>query len=133
MSYYIEILSVQEPFDIGKDSQTRRMFSCNYSVRAQYPVSDFEREMVKLISDSGNGIFGTDIFIGRNAAIPSSDGPYTIVINTGGRSPDESHDTKYQNLSCQIVVVAMDYQLCQSRANAIWRELDGKRSITVSI
>lgn len=145
MSYYISILSIQYPFDIGKDSQDRQMVSCNYQVRAVHPVTKFEREMVKLLTVAGLGTYsdtndaGTSIRIGSSASIPDGDGPIIWLINTGGRSPDEAHGTlsspgtKYLNLTFQVIVRASDPEAARAKANAIHDLFDGKRSFEVVI
>lgn len=137
-SYYIEILSVQEPFAYNVDGDNRTFFSCNYYARGVAPIVNFEGEIAKIISNAGLGTFNTDLFIGPRVVIPTGDGPYTLIINTGGRSPDEAHGTtsspgtKYKNLGFQILVRAADYQIAQTRANSINNLLDGKRSFTIA-
>lgn len=132
-SYYIHILARQSPFEYGKDPLNRVLFSCNYDCRAVYPVTNFIHEMAKIISDNGLGTNIVDLFIGPQAEIPSDTGPYTTIRQTGGFAPEESHDTKILNLGLQVIVVAEDYDLGDSRAKAIHSLLDGKRSFTVTV
>ena len=135
MSTYIEILSVQSPFDIGFDDNKRVMFSCNYDVMAVAPVTDFEREIGKLINNAGLGTFATDMFIGLEAILPTGDGPYVTIVNTGGIEPENTHNTSghtYEHLSCQIVCRAKTYDAADTRALAIWRLLDGITNTTVT-
>lgn len=132
-SYYISILARQSPFEYAKDPLNRVLFSCNYDCRARYPVTNFIHEMAKLISDAGLGTNIVDLFIGPQAEIPSEDGPYTTLKQTGGYAPDESHDTKNLNLGLQVIVTSADYDLGNTRAKAIHSLLDGKRSFTVTV
>lgn len=130
---YIHILARQSPFEYGKDPLNRVLFSCNYDCRAIDPVANFIHEMAKLISDAGLGTDTVDLFIGPQVEIPSDTGPYTTLKQTGGFSPDESHDTKYLNLGLQVIVTALDYDLGDIKAKAIHSLLDGKRSFTVAV
>lgn len=144
MSYYIHILARQSPFEYGKDPLNRVLFSCNYDCRARYPVTSFIHEMRKVIIDAGLAVLelnpnGTvnesvsNIFLSPQFDIPSGDGPYITLKQTGGFSPDESHNTKYLNLGLQVIVIALDYDLGDAKAMAIHSLLDGKRSFTVTV
>lgn len=142
---YLEILSLQSPQDIGTvDAQNRAMFSNNYNVMCEGPSDKFEKEMRKLIIDAGLATYsetspgvaapGSNIFISSKAVLPSGAGPFVLIKNTGGLAPDEEHGgKKYERLSFQVMVYAGDYEAGRVKANAIWRELDGKRSITVTV
>lgn len=136
MSFYREILAVQSPFDIGSDESKRKMSSVNFDVVANAPVTDFVREIGKLINDAGLGTFATDMFIGTEAILPKGNGPFVTIINTGGESPESIHNSAsghaYENLSFQIVVRARTYDDAETRALAVWRVLDGVRNTTVT-
>lgn len=130
---YLEILAAQRPFPAYVDENGRVAFSINFECEAAAPVGDFEREIVKLLSNAGLATLGTDTFIGPDAVFPDGDGPFISLTDTGGSSPIETHDEqKYERLSIQVVVRAEDYEAARGRALAIWRELDGKRNVTVA-
>lgn len=132
MSFYLEVLSVQRPFSIGSDDAGRALYSFNFIATARQPIAKFEEEIGRLIFDANEGTFGTDMFIGPNVSLPTGAGPYTTIIDTGGTSPLETHDgSKYERMSCQIVVRATNRQAARTRALAIWRALDGRRNLTV--
>lgn len=134
MSDYLWILSVQSPFTIGKDDNGRTMFSVNFEGNGVSPITDLEREIVKLISDAGLGAFGNDTFIGPNATLPTGGGPYVQLISTGGSSPLETHDGKKQErFSFQILVRAISYTAGRTRIMSIWRLLDGFRNQSVTL
>ena len=132
-SYYIHILARQSPFEYGKDPLNRVLFSCNYDCRAVYPVASFIREMAKLITDASLASSGVDLFIGPQAEIPSGEGPYVTLKQTGGFSADESHNTKYLNFGLQTIITALDYDQGDIKAKSIYALLDGKRSFTVTV
>lgn len=133
MSYYIHILARQSPFEYGKDPLGRVLFSCNYDCRARHPVTSFIHEMVKLLVDNGLGVSGSTLFVGPQVNIPSGDGPYITLKQTGGFAPDESHDTKFLNLGLQTIITSLDYDLGDVKAKSIHSLLDGKRSFTVTV
>ncbi len=129
---YLWITAMQEPFEIGKDSKDRVIFSCNFEARAAAPVVDWEREIVRLISDAGLGTFGGDVFVGSAFDVPDGAGPYVTIINTGGGGPVETHDSgKYTELSAQILVRASTYEAARLRARSIHAAIDGTRNTTV--
>lgn len=142
-SYYIHILARQSPFEYGKDPLNRVLFSCNYDCRARHPVASFIHEIRKIIIDAGLAVLefnlnGTvnentsNIFVSPQFEVPSGDGPYITLKQTGGYAPDESHNTKNLNLGLQVIVLASDYDQGDVRSKEIWSLLDGKRNFTVT-
>lgn len=136
MTLYLEILSNHEPFPFNVDKNNRDMFSSNFRVRAVAPISDFEREVRKILEDAGlvtvTPAASRDVFIGPNATMPTGIGPYVTIINSGGVATHESHNgTKHERPSVQIVVRG-EYEAARTRVLAIKRELDGKRGVTVT-
>lgn len=106
------------------------MFSCNYNVTAGGPIADLEQEIVKLITSGGLGTSSVDTFIGN--AVPVGDGPFTLIIPTGGRSSLFSHDDEeLERPSVQMIVRAKVYPVAKSRAMAIYRLLNGQRNVSL--
>ena len=133
MTRYLEILSTNRPIDIGRDENDRQMFSINFEATAAAPVGDWEREVHEILVTAGLAS-ASDTRIGRDTTAPTGSGPYLHIVDTGGISPDETHnDNEYERLSCQIVVRASSYDVADARAQAIWRELHGTRGDTVTI
>lgn len=107
------------------------MFSCNYNVTAGGPITAFEQEIVKLIANNSLGTAGTDTFIGNT--VPTGDGPFTLLIPTGGRSSVFSHDDEeLERPSVQIIVRAKVYPTASARAVAIYRLLNGQRNVALT-
>ena len=135
MSFYQEIIAVSPPFEVGFDENERKMFSMNFDCMVTAPATDFVREIGRLINDASLGTFGTDMFIGMEAILPTGDGPYITIINTGGSESLDTHNVAqgvtYEMRSCQIVVRARTYDSANTRALAVWRVLDGIRNTTV--
>lgn len=130
---YVEIVARSRPFDQGPDENDRHVLAWNLEAIADAPVDSWEEDIVQLLEDAGLGTEGTDIFYTAKATIPSGDGPYTLIIATGGLEPDETHDgLEYEQLSAQVSVRAKTASSAWTRALAVWRELDGKRDVTVA-
>lgn len=130
---YIEILANHPPIAFNVDENNRTMWSINFRGLAAGLSDKWERELVKLIGDAGLGTFGTDLFVGAKAPIPTGNGPYTTVLNTGGGDLVETQDgQKYERLTAQVVVRAKDYDSGRARARAIRAALDGQRDVTVA-
>jgi hypothetical protein len=130
---YLEILSSGRPFDIGPDNNSRCQISCNYYSCAAAPVTSFEFEICKLITNAALGVLAVSLFISLNATLPEGDGPYVTVIQTSGRTNEETHNgDKYEHPTFQVIVTALDYSTAMARALAIWRLLDGNREVSVT-
>lgn len=130
---YLEILALSRPAPIGVDTNNRTMFTATYNCVAAAPATKFEEEVARILFDASLMTLGTDGFIGPASTIPTGNGPYITLIDTGGMSPLETHNgDKYERMSIQIVVRALNYQVARTRALAIWRELDGKRNVSVT-
>lgn len=138
MSFYIQILAVQRPFDLGIDSKDNRtLVSCNFECIARAPVNTFEEDIAKILSDAGLATLSgsnMDTFLGRSASIPvSGSGPFNHIFATGGGYPYETHNSDIaERLTVQTLIRATLYEAARTRALAIWRALNGKRNITVT-
>lgn len=132
MTRYLEILSSDRPANFNEDTGGRAMFSMNFRARAVAPVTAWELELIKILSDAGLATLGTDAFTGRSAEIPTGDGPYIQVFVTGGLETEETHDDQeYERPTAQVVVIARDYDVADARALAVWRAIRGTRGLTV--
>lgn len=132
MAAYMEILANQRPFTVDVDENQRTTYSMNFVARSVGTVSAWERDLATIINTAGLGTLNTDLFIGPKAIIPKSDGPHTLIIDTGGSRPIESMngDTD-ETLSAQITVRGIPSNDARTRALAIWREIHGTRNATV--
>ncbi len=134
MARYLEILSIQSPFPIGVDANDRILYSVNFRATVAAPTARFEEEIARILIDA-NLILGTtaDTYYGPGAITATGPGPFVSFTDTGGMSPLENHDGgKYERRSIQIVVRGKHRGTTLAKANAIWRELDGKRNIEVA-
>lgn len=136
MSRYIEILAMQRPFPIGLDEQGREMFSVNFEAQGVGSITRWEEDIIKVLSDSGlvtSSGANINVFVGRGITVPAGSGPFINVIDTGGRSSDETHNgDRYENLSVQVIVRSNSFVATRTRALAIYEELHGLRDVTIT-
>ena len=74
------------------------------------------------------GTIGTNIFLGSRAAIPSGEGPYLSLIETGGSAPLRIHNVTTghpQRPTAQVAVRGKKYNLARTMANNAYLALDG--------
>jgi hypothetical protein len=95
-------------------------------------VSIFSSDCRTLIEGASLGTFGTDLFIGSGANIPTDDGPITQLRETGGGGPEHTHDGpvtgSYVFPSVQLIVKAADHDVAMARAVAISAVLSAVRN-----
>ena len=138
-SYFQEILAVHNPYPIGKDDANRTMIACNYEIAVQ-GGEKLEREIATLLHQDGLGVYSLvssptkTIFAGANEALPTGAGPYILITNRGGSSPSESHDgDKTRHMTIQVTVYATNPDDGDTRAEAIWSVLDGRRNFWMEV
>jgi len=81
----------------------------------------------KLIAD-GVGVHGTSIFLGRKAVIPAGDGPFLVLVETGGSGPTRIHNipgASTQRPTAQVSVRAKAANVARAMAKAAYDSLDG--------
>ncbi len=86
----------------------------------------FPVEIKDRLVAQGVGTFGTNIFIGAKAVIPTGDGPYLSLIETGGSgSAKTQNDTGTQRPSMQLVARAITEPLARTMLKAAYDALGG--------
>lgn len=88
----------------------------------------------KLVA-SGVGVLGSSIFLGSKAVIPSGDGPYLTLIETGGSAPTRIQNKTTANTqrpTAQVVSRAKSYSVARSKAKEAYDALDGLFNVTLS-
>lgn len=81
------------------------------------------------------GTIGSNIFLGSKALIPSGDGPYLSLVETGGSAPTRVHNVvtaHTQRPTAQIAVRAKSYIVARTMAKAAYNALDGLFNTTLS-
>lgn len=80
----------------------------------------FGSDLVWLIEQASLGVYSIDLFRGSLAIIPEGPGPITTIMETGGTSPEGTHNLAtvpaYVKPSAQIIVRAEDYDVAYNRS-----------------
>ena len=83
----------------------------------------------------GAGVINVSIFRGSTALIPTGDGPYISITETGGTAPTRVHNMKIastQRPTAQIVTRAKTYQVARSQARLAYLALDGVFNMVIN-
>lgn len=88
----------------------------------------FLDELANRLVAQSVGVKGSNIFLGSGAEIPTGDGPYLSLTETGGSAPTRIHNAASahtQRPTAQIVVRAKSYSTALAMARAAYNALDG--------
>lgn len=130
---YEEIRAIQSPFPYQISTDNRQFFSTNFIATLIAPTSKFGDEIEKIIRGGGFIDSNETIYIGVKGSIPDGAGPFNVINPTGGFEPVETHDSKRENRTVQILTCAEDYEAAESRAELIYHYLDGLRNVVVTL
>lgn len=134
MSKYMEIFAVQPPIDIGSDPNGRPMFSTNYRTSISLNSGLVEREIISHLQSKALCVLGPTAVYGSKAAIPSGAGPIILLKLTGGYAPRFTHDDNREtNLTFQITVYSISYDVALLRSWQVHDELNGKRDLEINL
>lgn len=88
-------------------------------------TDDFVNDVISILVAAG--IADEDIFVGAKANIPTSDGPFITIKETGGAGPLGTHNSTdvpaYIRPSAQIVARGEDYAKARAMAQVAWDAL----------
>lgn len=132
-SYHF-IEAVQRPFLLPQlDAEGRSVYSVNFVGHTNGSTSTFEDEIAKLLDDNNIATLITDLFIGVVPNFPNGDGPYTQIINTGGRSSEQAHDNSTEEYPrIQILVRAKGNKSARDKVFEIYDLIDKTRDVLLS-
>jgi len=104
-------------------------------------MSVLEEIANKLVAD-GVGVLGTSIFISSAAVLPTGDGPYITLTETGGVAPggfrgeggrtQNQSGVSTQHPTVQVVTRAKSFPVARAKALAAYNSLDGTWNETLS-
>lgn len=83
----------------------------------------------------GVGTLGSNIILGSRGQIPTGDGPYLSMTETGGFAPTRIHNKASANTrrpAAQICVRAKSYRTARTMAEAAFLALDGVYETTLN-
>lgn len=95
----------------------------------------FLDELANYLVAQNVGVKGSSIYLGSNAVIPTGDGPYMTLTETGGSAPSRVHNyagAHTQRPTAQIAVRAKSYSVARAMAKAAYLALDGVFNTTLS-
>lgn len=96
----------------------------------------FLDEIVARLVAQGVGVFGTNIFSGKKSAIPAGDGPYLLLIETGGTGSSRTqNNTATERPTAQVSVRASTAPVARAMLKAAYDALggaDGLHNVTLS-
>lgn len=131
MARYRQIKVLQEPFDLGLDSQGRQKYVFNIAV-IKTPSDTFAEEMLQRFQDQSVGTRAVNLFWGSNAKIPTTDGPFLNLVETGGTEPERTQNEifppAYPRPSAQIVVRAKSTKAARLMSRAAYNAVAGVRN-----
>ena len=81
------------------------------------------------------GVYGSNLFLGSKAHIPSEDGPYISLTETGGTGPTRVHNQTgalTQRPTVQVLVRAKRYDIARAKAKEVYLALDGTYETVLS-
>jgi hypothetical protein len=131
---YLDVDVLQEPFPIGLDASQRVRLAFNLIV-TKTESDTFSEELVAIMVAASVGVYGTNIFISGAADIPTGDGPYLSVNETGGFRGLRIHDQArpaYPRPGAQIVVRATTYDAARTMARAAHNALSAVKNTVVT-
>lgn len=83
----------------------------------------------------GVGTLGTNIFLSSKAVVPTGNGPYLSLIETGGTGPTRVHNKAGASTlrpTAQVLTRAVSYPAARAMAKAAYDALDGVWNTTLS-
>lgn len=86
----------------------------------------FIDDLVVLLVSAGVGVYGTNIFASSKSQVPDGDGPFLSVKETGGTSPDGTHNAVafglpgYQQPGAQLLARALTSTAARAMADAAY-------------
>jgi hypothetical protein len=83
----------------------------------------------------GVGVYGSNIFLGSKAIIPTGVGPYLSLTETGGSAPTRIHNVPgahTQRPTAQVLVRGANYLTTRTMSKAAYAALDGIFNTTLT-
>lgn len=89
---------------------------------------------VKLVTD-GVAVLSSNLFLGSGAVIPTGQGPYISLQETGGVAPTRTQDkggASSLRPTVQVLTRASNYKIARQKALAAYQSLDGNFNKTIN-
>lgn len=97
-------------------------------------------DIESLIASGGVAVSNVTMFLSTAAIIPAGDGPYLLIVETGGMAPERLHTDSdgrldapaYERPMAQIVVRAQNYFAARAMSRAAFDVVDGIYNTTIN-
>lgn len=89
----------------------------------------FLNEIIDRLEALGVGVEGSNIFASSKSAIPSGNGPYLTITETGGTGSAKTQNSATERPSAQILVRAASYAAARAMAKAAYDALGGANGL----
>lgn len=90
----------------------------------------FPYEVKDRLVAQGVGVYGMNIFIGSKAAIPTGDGPYLSISETGGSAPSLTQNGSTTNPSAQVSCCAATMSAARTMLQLAYDAFGGADGLT---
>ena len=134
MSFYQRIAEMQDLFDAGTDDEDRATIIFNI-MALRTPSDTFLEELVKILVTAGVGAYGVNIHTTSQHAVPSGDGPFLSIRETGGPRGIYDHNTvgpAFSRSTALITVRASTYAAARTMARAAYDALVAVTNTTIT-
>jgi hypothetical protein len=124
-TWYLTVDPLQEPTDVGPAEDGRQQYSFNVLARKR-PSVTFLEELLGVLELAGVGAVEVDLFGSSATAIPTGDGPYLVLRETGGTAPKGTHNdgpAAYRCPAAQVLVIARTTAAARTMAHAAYDAL----------
>jgi hypothetical protein len=96
----------------------------------------YAEDLVAIATLRGLGVENVSLFCSSSARIPTGDGPYTVIVETGGLDPERTHNSvavpAYLRPSAELITHARAEPVAKATARALQLALGGVRNYLVS-
>lgn len=127
MTWYLDLQDEQLPFEMPEDPQGRTVYVFNVLAR-KVPSETYLEEMSQYLTTHG---VTAQIFIGGQTDIPTGDGPFITLRQTGGVRGDHvqgSVTSKIERPGAQVSVRAKSPRSTKSLAHTVHKLLSEIRN-----
>jgi hypothetical protein len=134
-SFHRDIEMLQEPMDLSVDKNQRPYWAFNVIVTKTFS-RQISEEVAKILVDASVGVVNTNIFLGLNKPIPDGDGPFLLIVETGGLFPERTHNDvtlpAWQRPATQISVRGTSVAATKEMIWEAYEALVGVRNLSVT-
>lgn len=93
----------------------------------------FDRDLASLIVAQGFASeIGVDLFLSRNAKLPTGDGPYVSLVELSGHGVKNTHSSTYPNVTAQLTIRALKNTTARTLAFQVFAYFNSVDNATVN-